>query len=334
MRVALLNTKVTARGDYLMEAFAAGLKLHGDEPLWVRHRSDQKLLDRADVGMQICFPNRHHDGSDVHLFRLEAFERLTQSGRRVLVLDTGFVRNQPEAELYQTKPPFILVRPETYAAHDRRIYYAMGFDGIKRNADYGNAGDITNDRWRRLGAILKPWRPSGTHILLIGQPVHGQSTQHRDIRAWYAETADILRKVSRRSIIYRPHPRIYSLRTNAGRRKRDETMITEAAGGNKKFKYSKNRFLRDDLVGAWAAVCLTSNAAVECVLRGVPVIACDPACMTWDVSDRDLQNIEKPTLYDRLDWAHRLAYAQWNVAEIRNGECWKHLRPHATKGKA
>lgn len=335
MKVALLNTKATLRSDYILEAFAAGLKSHDDEPLWVRERKDQHLLDRADVGVQICYPNRHHDGSDLPLFRLEAFERLTALGKRILTIDTGFVHNQPEAELRKTsKILFHVNAPSTYREFDRSIYYAAGYDGLKRKADYGTQGDVPGDRWKRLAYKLLPWRKRGKHIVLIGQPLHGQSTQHLDIRSWYANTVKEIRRLSPLPIVYRPHPRVFSLRTNPVRREREEQMIRSAIGKTPQFSCSQNRFLNDDLSDAHATVVLTSNAAVESILRGVPVIACDSACMAWDVAEHKLASIERPRTPERLDWIRKLAYSQWSVGEMRTGACWRHLRPIANKEPA
>lgn len=333
MRVALLNTKSTPRADYLLEAFAAGLRVHGDDAFWVRRREDLDLLDQADCGAQVCFPNRHHDGNDLAVFRLEAFDRLAKAGKRVVTIDTGFVRSQPEIELARmagVPNTFHVEQRATWAAYDHTMYYAVGFDGIKRNANYGPA-DVPADRWARLGMKLHPWRKDGQHVLLIGQPLHGQSSQHIDIRAWYADVAAAVRATGRRVILYRPHPRIFSLRTNAGRRKRDELGVRKYMGSKIDLRYSKNRLLKDDLKGAWATVVFTSNAAVESVLKGVPVFACDPACIAWDVAGHKLSRLEAPALPDRTAWAHRLAYSQWTVAEMRDGQCWRHLRGSATK---
>lgn len=330
MKVALLNTKPTPRSQYMLEAFAVGLATSGDEPIWVRDQADLDRLDAADVGVQLCYPNRHHDGNPLAVFRLAAFDRLASAGKRVLTIDTGFIRNQPDAELaLRANGAFKVDLPRSYAAYDSSVYYAIGYDGIKRHADYCNAG-VGSDRWDKLGIRLKGWRKDGQHILLIGQPLHGLSTQHVNIFDWYAQVFAHARNINRR-VIYRPHPRTATIRHNRARMAKEIARVIEAAGPKTTMRVSKNRLLGDDLDGAWVTVVFTSNAAVESAVKGVPVVACDRGCMAWEVAATSLEDMKKPVMPERQDWLHRLAYAQWNVKEFRSGSCWARYRSHAVK---
>lgn len=57
---------------------------------------------------------------------------------------------------------------------------------------------------------------------------------------------------------------------------------------------------------------------------GVPVIACDPGAMCWDVAAHGLDaEIVRPS---RDAWAARLAWTQWTIDEIESGEAWSHVR--------
>ncbi len=325
MRVALLATKDTPRGAYLMDAFRAGLRVHGDEAVSVRPGDDLGVLDRCDAGMQICFPNRHHDGSAVPKFRIAAYQRLTELGRRVVTLDTGFLRSQPEAEL---RDGFNAGYEPDYPKFEQRIYYSVGFGGLKNRGEYHNSL-AKPDRWDALGVELKPWRTGGRHVLLVGQPLHGISSQHTDVYAWYAQVAAKLAKhLPGVPVVYRPHPRVATIRSSPKRRAADEKAVRKAVGGLD-LRYSANRFLEDDLADARLCVTLTSNAGVVAAVEGVPVMAWDKGSMAWDVSARDWDALDlRP---NRNAWARRLAYAQWTPLEIRLGDCWHHLRRHAVR---
>jgi hypothetical protein len=331
---------------YLLDCFAAGAQQVGDEVVLVDERSYQPgVWDEIAVGVQVCYPNRHQRGrtAELGLFRLKINADALQRRRRMLTIDTGFLRSQSDAELARRlvkaarsrgrtervhQPAFSLNDPRTYPAFDECVYYSVGYDGLKNYADYGLDDTLRVDRWRQLDLRLQHWRTKGRHILLIGQPLNGQSSQHVDIYDWYVRTVQEIRAQTDRPVLFRPHPRIFTIRTSKQRKQRDRALIQERLEG---VQYSLNRHLREDLVNCWAVVVLTSNAAVEAVVAGYPVFALDHGCMAWDVANKSLTRLEAPKLPERESWAYRLAYAQWNCAELRRGDCWRHLRPHALK---
>lgn len=336
MRLALLNTKETPRARYILEAIASGAGVFGDKCSWVRDVSEIDKIDQSDLGVQVCWPNRHHDHSPSAVFRLKVNDRLREQGKRVLTIDTGFVMNQVESELRQQRGQlsFDIKNVATYPIYDSLLHYSVGFDGIKREADYC-CKDVAADRWENLKVRLFPWRTGKSPrartspIIIIGQTKHGLSSQHVDIYRWYRDVTIRLRSKTRRTIIFRSHPRLSVIRSSKNRRKTDVSLVREAAGGLSDFRFSTKRLLVDELREAWAVVAFTSNAAVDAAIAGVPTFACDPACMAWDVSSGDIANIERPTYPDRKPWVHRLAYSQWTIAEMRDGTMWKRLRASA-----
>jgi hypothetical protein len=344
MRVGLFETKPTLRARHILECFAAGLRAHGDEPVWVTdYKSFKPLVRTCDVGVQVCYPNGSKGKNPQGSFRIDVNELMVELGRRVLTIDTGFVANQTEYELRVAKAAgrydqvlFDMDRPETYKHVLRDIYYETGYDGLKRNADYcvGKKGDDAS-RWRvlekRFGARLAPWRKGGKHVLLVGQTLQGLSSQHVNIYQWYKETIAKVRKHTDREIVFRPHPRIAKIRTSGSRIGKDKQAFDRVVGQTRNFRRTQNFLLEDDLKDAWAVVTFTSNAAVTAALAGVPVFAADPANMAWEVANHDLGQIDKPRQPERSGWAHRLAWSQFNCAEMADGTCWAHLRPHAQK---
>jgi hypothetical protein len=326
VKVALVSTKRTARADHLLACFGRGLRAHGDKPVNVRDRADIKLLESCDVAVQVCFVNRRHGGLPVDLFRVQVYDRLKKAGKRLAVIDTGFVGDQYAVELRGRK--FDPDKPATFPAFDDVIYYQVGFDGIKGTASYHNKNSPP-DRWEALNVPILPWRESGEHVVILGQARRGQSSQHTDILRWYGRAARTVRKFSDRKLLFRSHPRISTLRTNKARIAREKAKIMAEIGPIKNFSFSRNTHLPDDLKDCWAAVAFSTTAAVSAVLAGIPVFAYDQACMAWPVSAGPLDRVERPDTPAREQWAYNMAYAQWTCAEMTSGACWKHLRPHA-----
>lgn len=350
MNVALLHTKTTVRADFLLAAMSSGIVACGDTVMWVRDMAALRAAaSRIDVAVQVCFPNKAKTRAasqlDVNTFRLDANVLLANRGVRIVTLDTGFVRNQTVHEMAVLKksPRTVFFGPQ--AASDIEpvagdIYYSLGYDGLKRRADYCNQ-QSPGDRWAKLNCQLQPWRQTGTHILVLGQTWHGMSSQHIDIYDWYADVVREIRRHSDRPVVFRHHPRISKLRPGhdgrqwRNRIKKDREnirrVLAEASAG---FDWHTGHFLEDDLRDCWAVVSFTTNAAVEAAVYGVPVFAMDEGNMAYEVAEHDLAAIESPSMQDRQQWAWNIAYAQWNALEMRSGEAWAHLRPHALKPRS
>ena len=335
MHIALLNTKNTLRARYLLECFEQGLTKHGDTAEWVcDHKNYEVALNRCDAGVQVCFANKHHGNNPLGKFRIDVNEYMLKHSKRVLTIDTAFVKDQTayENELAQKygkhQVIFDLDKQETYKTTLMDIYYSVCFDGLKRSGDYCNK-HVGSDRWTKLGMDLRNWRKDGDHILLLGQTLNGLSSQHVNIYDWYKNAVRTIRKVTDRRIVFRHHPRIIKDREGHSRVGKDKANLAKILKDVKNFERSKNFLLEDDLKNCWAAVGFTSNASVYAVISGIPLFAGDEANMAWPVANHKLEDIEKPQLPNRSDWANRLAYSQWTCAEMIDGLTWDHFRPHA-----
>lgn len=343
MRVAMMNTKPTYRANYLMKCFEEGIRRLGDETVWVDdYRDFRRHLENCDVGVQVCFANRWHNNSDLGKFRLEVAHVMERLGKRILTVDTGFVNNQTDFELRlgSNKQRVYFAQTAQAGEFEGRVHYEVGYDGLKRNAAYHNE-QVSSDRWQALGVELKPWRERGDHILILGQTFHGLSSQHAHIYEWYAEVIRQIRARTDRRILFRQHPRMTKLRSQSESRqsnvglqtkaKKDRDSIKRYLGKIRHFEWSTTDLVEDDLKNCWAAVAFTTNAAVSAIINGIPVFAGDPGCIVWDVANHKLKRIEAPLMPDRTQWANRVAYAQWTSLEMKLGQSWAHLRPHARK---
>jgi hypothetical protein len=184
----------------------------------------------------------------------------------------------------------------------------VGWGGLNGRADYCNRR-MPSDRWKKLQVSVAPWRTAGEHIVLCGQVPWDASVQHTDHIAWCRETAIQLRSLTKRRVIFRPHP-MYN-----------RVVPMEDTG----VELSSNADLIDDLQNAWAVVTFNSNAGVEATIAGIPAFAFDPGAMGYTIMNQSLDLIERPAMPKRGQWLSNLAYTQWTLEEIAQGLAWLHL---------
>ncbi len=83
--------------------------------------------------------------------------------------------------------------------------------------------------------------------------------------------------------------------------------------------------LADALADCWAVATFHSNVAVDALLAGIPAY-CETG-VAAELSIEGLAGLEAPKLRDgREQLMADIAYAQWHVAEMKSGACWRHLR--------
>lgn len=149
---------------------------------------------------------------------------------------------------------------------------------------------LPNDRWKKLGIPLEPWKKGGRHIV-VAAPTPTYQKFHA-IEGWFETTLRTLGKVTDRQIVVR-------------------------------FKDS-TRPLQADLEGAHCLVAHGSIAAVEAAILGCPVFDHVESAAAL-VGLTDISKIERPIYPDRHDWANSLAWSQWNEGELTSGALWSHL---------
>lgn len=180
---------------------------------------------------------------------------------------------------------------------DRFSETSMGFDGLNGHADFrfDNVRD-GGARWRALYGLERPWQPEGygDYILILGQTPGDQSVKGVDLERFYKSAMEYFG--GDHIVRFRPHPNV---------------------------EPSHEFTLEEDLAGASLAITYNSNSGVDAVLAGVPTITADPGSMAWDVTTHKFS--DKPIRPDRHQWLSRLAYCQWSLAEIADGDAWAHL---------
>jgi hypothetical protein len=172
---------------------------------------------------------------------------------------------------------------------------------LNGRAEFPEYPDDGGARFRRFHGRLRPWNPEGEYVLLIGQVQGDAALQGRSLSAWYAQTAKEAEAVYGLPVRFRRHPMESrrGIRRNVPGATLDERPLLEA------------------LEGAAVVVTWNSNTGVESMVAGKPTVAIDEGAMAWPVAAHALGEAANP---DRSAWAHRLAWRQWSLDEIRNGD--------------
>jgi len=190
----------------------------------------------------------------------------------------------------------------------RHKYYSAGLNGINGAALFSNYG-VPSDRFEKLNTPLVPWSINDDgYVLLIGQVPWDASVQYLDHRLWLRDTVKVIREYTDRLIVFRPHPLALKAIPSL-----EGTVLT-------------NNSLEQDLQNAFVVVTHNSNVGVDAALAGVPVFCSDPGSMVYPYAAGGLWTIKTPSMWDRTDWANRIAYAQWSFEEMASGAPWQRLK--------
>lgn len=203
---------------------------------------------------------------------------------------------------------------------NREDYFSVGWNYFNGRADFKN-DNMPGDRWGALDTPLVPWKMDhGKHILIAGQVPWDAAVQHVDFVQWAATLAAELRKQVAVAgldlpIRFRPHPKA-------------KDAVPTIIGT----ELSKDS-LEYDLYNAYSVVTFNSNTGVDAVINGVPTCSFDVGSMVWDVSGHTVSSAIFPLKLHREQWAHDLAYTQWNLEEMANGLPWRHLSKDLSRGQ-
>ncbi|MCR4331295.1 MAG: hypothetical protein NUV34_01105 [Sulfuricaulis sp.] len=169
------------------------------------------------------------------------------------------------------------------------------------------------ERWARLKLSLKPWRKTGSHIVVCPPGRLFGATFGFDADEWLRVTLKTLGKYTDRELRVRK------------KMSWNDAKPVPAPNLGTGIKTSVPEPLDEDLRGAWALVTHSSNSAVEALLAGIPVFCTNP-CGASAMGLSDLTQIEAPRMEEgREKWAAVLASNQWTLKEMREGLCWKML---------
>jgi len=179
--------------------------------------------------------------------------------------------------------------PALFNGYYRIVYNSILHDikNIRRDHSW--------EKFEKFNRPLQPWKKHGSHII-IAPPT---TLPHKNNIApmskflglnpdqWLKDTIAEIKKYSDRKII-----------------------ICTKCGSIK---------LQDVLPNAWTLVTDHSNAQVDALIAGIPVITTSPMRKIGTIRD----NIESP-IYER-DFLKDLVHYQWTVSEMKSGQAWKEI---------
>lgn len=148
----------------------------------------------------------------------------------------------------------------------------------------GNWGDFTPERWESLGIKLEKWQKTGENVLICPISRYVGDFLGIDPKKW---TETVIAELSRHT---------------------DRPILVKPKDG-----IPLERAMKD----AWCLVTHSSNAAIDAVVAGVPVVTLGVSAaqpVSWSMKD-----IETPHYPERDRWAHVLAHHQFTLDEMRRG---------------
>ena len=182
-----------------------------------------------------------------------------------------------------------------------------------------NLWKIKNDPWRKSN----PEDP----ILFVLQPKDNWSMNELDPIDWFNNCYKILRPITKRKFIVRPHPNhVVAIENRLKEFPGDVevSIIQKYFHGDEK-KYYRFNF-QDSISNCHAVVTHNSTASTDSCVRGIPTFCTSDLAICWPVANRDLTKIESPELHDRTQWLNDLGYKMWSTEEIKNGTVFRRFK--------
>ncbi len=246
--------------------------------------------------------------------------------KKILITMENPVLGRPAFDQLQTRDKGYF----RVALYDSAMFH-RGIFNIPLQADATRFNNIM----RTTKTRLKPYRKKGNHILYALQVPYDRSLVGVDMFTAAQYDLVALRMRTSRKIIVTVNPAMIR-ELWASERVRGEvahsydylkelcrSLDIEVYDKFQKQGQDSSRFFKD----CWCVVCHSSGVALDAVLAGVPAIALHPASFVYPICSHALSEIENPKMPDRIPWLSRLAYCQWTLAEIENGDVWRHFQP-------
>ena len=224
--------------------------------------------------------------------------------------ERGKPAHRGKGKVIQSGMPYVQIetqlvgRPITTALHNE---FRVGVNGfLWDDAEWGFEhirSDRSNKVFKRNGYDpIVEWRSSGEHILLCMQKVGDASMRGADVFEWTETTVEKLREHT-------------------------DKILSVADVHWQETDLRRDGFvpIQDQLNKAWCTVTYTSGSGIDAVLQGIPNIACDTGSMVYDVSSKEISEVENPFTGDKLEWTNKIAHCQWSIEEFESGECWEHV---------
>jgi len=195
-----------------------------------------------------------------------------------------------------------------YINKEREKYWVLGFNGTKNSANFG---EIT-ENYERLNSFdirVAPWRTGGSKILILGQNPNGfLRVKQQSLMEEYVKWGRLLSSKTKMRVYLRAHP--------------NAPTVPRGING---FKVKELDKALDD---TWSTITKSSNSAIDSIVRGVPCVTTDKACICYDYCQHDVLDAIEPITFDRQPMLARLADIQYTMKEFGEGLPWQRIRDY------
>lgn len=212
------------------------------------------------------------------ILKHKIMKRCWEDGRDFYYIDTGYFGNERTAE-----------NPNGWKYWHRIV---------KNDLQHGEIISRPDDRFRKFKKEFKPWKKTGTKILVAAPDEKPCKFYGITKEEWVQQTVTAIKKYTSRPVV---------VRERAAKR------IDRIANDTLQSALDRDVF---------ALVTFNSVAAVESIFHGIPVFTLAPANAASPIGLQDLSRIDTPYYPDKdklYAWACHLAYGQFHVSELKNG---------------
>jgi len=212
----------------------------------------------------------------------------------------------------QNKPVIIIEVGALY----RGQTWKVSVNNVTSEGYYGHQTQLDWDRPRTLNISLAQQTQTHPHVIVALQHIHSlQVAGIADMAQWVRDTVSMLKSVTDRPIVIRPHPRSNCALPTGLVIEQPKKLAGTYDSYNMHFdchavvNYNSGPGIQAAIAGVRPLVNATSLAA--------------PVGVEWT-------NIEKPYTVDRDQWLVQICHTEYTVEEIQRGLWLNRLRPALT----
>ena len=302
----------------LLQHMAEGIRACGDEPVIVNENltgewQKDEMEPTAPIGCMFGYGGdrqMHHTKGR----RRDLVERAKKKGIHIITFDGGLLSSFGN----------VITHP--------KHHWRVALNSPMNNGNF-LSDNSPDDRWQMMKSLWniqsEPWRKSNPAdpVLFVLQPKDNWSMNELDPIVWFKDVYKILRPLTNRKFVVRPHPNhVAAIESRISEFPND----VDVAIGQKFFQGDEKKFYRfhfqEAIANAHAVVTHNSTASTDSCVRGIPTFCTSDLAICWPVCNKDLTRIEDPETPNRIQWLNDLGYKMWTTEEIRNGTVFRRFK--------
>ena len=190
---------------------------------------------------------------------------------------------------------------------NREVTWKIALNHINRLGYYGHTENLDMDRPTKLGVSLQTNISTNPAILIAAQHRFSLQLARQNHEEWIMDQIEVIRQVSDRPIVIRPHPRSpLQIAT-----------LTETITIEKPQKLTDTYDSFDMNFDYHAVVNYCSGPGIQAAISGTrPIVGTYSLAAPVSVS---IENIDRPYDVDRDQWLVEICHTEYTVEEIKEG---------------